>query len=300
MKIALALGSGSARGWAHIGVIRALAEMGVRPDLIAGSSIGSLVGAAYAAGKLEEFEQWVVELELWDVVKLLDVRLEGGLIGGSALIERFSKMVGETTIEELAIPYTAVATNMEDGREVWLQKGRLLDAVRASIALPGLFSPVKHQGRWLIDGGVVNPVPVSVCRAMGAERIIAVNLNGDIVGKHLRKHRQQAQQRGLFEQWLERVDSGWRNRMLEMLGAVNGHHAAETGGPDMFEVLAGSINIMQDRITRSRMAGDPPDVLLSPRLAQLGLLEFDRAAEGIEEGYNCVMRSRDAIEQQLK
>ncbi len=299
MKIALALGSGSARGWAHIGVIRALAEMGIRPDIIAGSSIGSLVGAAYASGKLDEFEQWVGDLELWDVVKLLDVRLDGGLIGGSALIERFSQMVGKTTIEDLSIAYTAVATNMEDGREVWLQQGTLLEAVRASIALPGLFSPVRHQGRWLIDGGVVNPVPVSVCRAMGAERIIAVNLNGDIVGKHLRKHREEARQGGLFEQWLERLDTGWRGRMRELLSSSNGRHHEEAG-PDMFEVLAGSINIMQDRITRSRMAGDPPDILLSPRLAQLGLLEFDRAAEGIEEGYRCVERARDAIEQQLK
>lgn len=299
MKIALALGSGSARGWAHIGVLRALDEMGIRPDIIAGSSIGSMVGAAYAAGKLDEFEQWVGDLELWDVVKLLDVRLDGGLIGGSALIERFSRMVGKTTIEELSVAYTAVATNMEDGREVWLQQGTLLEAVRASIALPGLFSPVRHEGRWLIDGGVVNPVPVSVCRAMGAERIIAVNLNGDIVGKHLRKRRAQAEESGLFEQWLERLDTGWRGRMRELLVGRNGKHSEEVG-PDMFEVLAGSINIMQDRITRSRMAGDPPDVLLSPRLSQLGLLEFDRAAEGIEEGYRCVQRARDTIEQQLR
>ena len=293
-KIGLALGSGSARGWSHIGVIRALEEQGIEPDIVTGCSIGSLVGAAYAGGHLDILEAWVNDLRFIDVVRLLDVRMSGGLIEGDSLMGNFRDKIAQLNIEQLPIPYAAVATDLNSGREIWLQQGSLPAAVRASIALPGLFSPVKMDGRWLVDGGLTNPVPVSLCRAMGADIIIAVNLNSDLVGKHLREQdgRERHGERDLFTQLLDKLNDTLKDtRMSQWLKGIEQNR--ET--PGMFEVMASSINIMQDRITKSRMAGDPPDVLLSPRLGNLGLLEFDRAEEAIAEGYDSVRRMLPAI-----
>lgn len=298
-KIGLALGSGSARGWAHIGVIRALEEEGIKPDIVTGCSIGSLVGAAYAGGHLDALQQWVNELSFLDVVRLLDVKMNGGLIEGDSLMGSFRNKIAQLNIEQLPLPYAAVATDLNSGREVWLQDGPLPDAVRASIALPGLFSPVQMDNRWLVDGGLTNPVPVSLCRAMGAEVIIAVNLNSDIVGKHLRerKEREQHPERDLFTQLLDKVNDSLKDtRMSQWLS----ERQQQRESPGMFEVMASAINIMQDRITKSRMAGDPPDVLISPRLGKLGLLEFDRAEEAIAEGYDSIKRMLPAIQHALE
>jgi NTE family protein len=298
IKIGLALGSGSARGWAHIGVIRALEEQGIKPDIVTGSSIGSLVGAAYVGGHLDALEGWVSKLSFIDVVRLLDVKMNGGLIEGDNLMESFRDKIAQLNIEELPLPFAAVATDLNNGREVWLQHGSLPAAVRASIALPGLFSPVAMDNRWLVDGGLTNPVPVSLCRAMGADVIIAVNLNSDIVGKHLREREQKVEHedRDLFAQLMEKVnDSLKETRMSQWLKGLEQQREI----PGLFEVMASAINIMQDRITKSRMAGDPPDVLLSPRLGKLGLLEFDRAEEAIAEGYDSVRRMLPAIQHSL-
>lgn len=302
LKIGLALGSGSARGWAHIGVIRALEKEGIKPDIVTGCSIGSLVGAAYVGGHLDILEEWVRELSFWDVVRLLDVKMLGGLIEGESLMSSFEDKIRNVNIEQLPLPFAAVATDLSSGREVWLQTGLLPDAVRASIALPGLFSPIHSEGRWLVDGGLTNPVPVSLSRAMGADLIIAVNLNSDIVGRHLksREVRQKEikeEERDLFNQLLKKLNTG-------LFEARLGSWAREKGEkntiPGIFEVMASAINIMQDRITKSRMAGDPPDVLLSPRLGKLGLLEFDRADEAIAEGYDSVRRMLPALHQMLE
>ena len=304
-SIGLVLGSGSARGWSHIGIIRALAEAGVHPDFVCGSSIGALVGGAYASGNLDALEEWVRKLTFWDVVKLMDVKLKGGLIEGANLIDSFRDQVKDRVIERLDIPFAAVATDLGSGQEVWLQEGNLVEAVRASIALPGLFSPARIEERWLVDGGLVNPVPISLCRAMGAQFIIAVNLNSDIVGRHLTprgrrdtgpKDEATPPSRDLFGQWMQQLNSGLRERALSAWRRER-ENGDET--PGLFEVLASSINIMQDRITKSRMAGDPPDLLLSPQLAQLGLLEFDRAEEAIAEGHACVQRVLPELERQL-
>lgn len=302
LKIGLALGSGSARGWAHIGVIQALEEMGIRPDIVAGCSIGSLVGAAYRGGHLETLDEWVRKLTFWDVVRLLDVRMMGGLIEGESLMASFEDKLKDINIEDLPKPFAAVATDLGSGREVWLQSGPLPNAVRASIALPGLFSPVRMNDRWLVDGGLTNPVPVSLCRAMGADIIIAVNLNSDIIGRHLKSQAERSkeimsEERDLFNQLLAKLNSGILESKLARWGRnrKNGDTV-----PGLFEVMASSINIMQDRITKSRMAGDPPDVLLSPRLGKLGLLEFDRAEEAIAEGCESVHRMSSAIKQALE
>jgi NTE family protein len=306
LKIGLALGSGSARGWSHIGVIRALAEQGIEPDVVSGCSIGSLVGAAYAKGELDKLEEWARQLRWQEIVDLMDINfLGGGFMKGDKLFQYIRRQTDDINIENLSIPFAAVTTDFDTGREVWLQRGSLLDAVRASIALPGLFTPAKLDGRWYVDGGLVNPVPVSLCRALGAEIVIAVNLNGELVGKH-RQQREKELARArekesqaeimLWDRFAGQFKDSFRSTKEAWLEELLG---ANKEMPGMFEVLAGSINVMQDRITRSRMAGDPPDVMLTPRLAHIGMLEFDRADEVIAEGYGSLERMQAALEDAL-
>ena len=285
-RLGIALGSGSARGWAHIGILRALEQAGIVPDVVSGASIGALVGAAYASNRLDQLEEWVAQIDWWDIIRYMDVRLGG--VEGERLMRAFRERVEDAPIETLPKPFGAVATDLQTGREVWFQEGSLLEAVRASIALPGLFSPARCQGRWLVDGGLVDPLPVSLCRALGADRVIAVNLNGDIVGKHFGGR---SARPAKFNPLLARLSAGWQ----AMIGNNNHDREEEAEAeaeadppPGLFDVMAGSINIMQDRITRARMAGDPPDVVLAPRLAQLGLMDFDRAGEAMTAGLECV------------
>lgn len=282
-RIGLALGGGSARGWAHIGVIRALREAGVEADIVCGTSIGALVGAADVAGELERLETWVRSLRLQTVVGFLDFSLGSGLIRGEKLIGFFRSQFVDRDIRELPRPFGAVATDLQRGREVWLREGGVSDAVRASIALPGLFTPVQHDGAWLVDGGLVNPVPVSLCRAMGADRVIAVDLNADLLGRHLKPRpnrngaaRTPAALGSLADAVKARIQNG-----ISQLGLNHDHGPPP---PAMLDVLASSINIMQVQITRSRLAGEPADVLITPRLAELGLMDFHRAAMAIDAG----------------
>lgn len=278
--VGLALGSGSARGWAHIGIIQALEEIGVEPQVVAGTSIGALVGGAYVTGSLDAFADWVETLTVRDVFGLLDISFSGGMVKGEKLFGFFREHHANPDIETLDKKLVTVATDMQSGREVWITEGKMLDAARASCALPGLFSPVKRQGRWMLDGGLVNPVPVSAARAMGADVVIAVNLNAQLVGAHMaRDSRAQADQAGGSDE--ER--SIW-NKMMDYFSSSDGED------PGFFDVVASSINIMQDRITRSRMAGDPPEVTLVPMLEDFALMDFHRAKEAIEEGRALVKR----------
>lgn len=292
--IGLALGSGSARGWAHIGVIRALEQQGIVPDVVSGTSIGALVGAALATGHLKVLEQWVRGLKWQDVVALMDFRLTGGgLIGGERLMGFLREGISEKRIEDCRKPFGAAATNLSTGNEVWLRHGPILDAVRASIALPGLFTPVQQEGRLLVDGGLVNPVPVSLCRAMGADVVIAVDLNTDIMARHPMPKPGEAYGR----QRKEVEDEGLVDRLSGLLDRLwPSDEAGEDALPSIVEVMARTVNIMSVRISRSRMAGDPPDVLITPRLARIGLLEFHRATEAIEEGRAATERAADELE----
>lgn len=283
-RIGLALGGGSARGWAHIGVLRALEEAGVKPDLVCGTSIGALVGAAYAAGELDRLEAWVRGLRLQTVVSFLDFSLGGGLIKGDKLIDFFRAHFVDRDICELNRPFGAVATDLQHGREIWLREGPVTDAVRASIALPGLFTPALQEGRWLVDGGLVNPVPVSLCRAMGADLVIAVDLNADLLGRHLKpkpaRQRKAAEPDSLTETVMARIQDG--------IAQLKRNHADAPRPPAMLDVLASSINIMQVLITRSRLAGEPADMLVTPLLADLELMDFHRAATAIDAGRQAV------------
>lgn len=280
-RIGLALGSGSARGWAHVGVIRALEQAGIKPDLVCGTSIGALVGAAYAAGELDRFEQWLLQLGIKDVISFMDLHLSGGVIKGERLMEFFRHNFVDRPVEELAMPFAAVATALHTGTEVWLREGSTMAAVRASIALPALFTPVDHQGQLLVDGGLVNPVPVSLARAMGADVVIAVELNSDILGRHLRSGHEPVTP---FSEV-----SAWINKLQDNLSAFIPSLANDDPQPpSMLDVITSSISIMQVRISRSRMAGDPPDIVVTPRLSHLGLLDFHCAKESIEEGKRAV------------
>ncbi len=282
-RVGLALGSGSARGLAHIGVIRALEQAGIRPDFVCGTSIGALVGGAYAAGELDRFEQWVLGLGIRDVVGFMDVSLSSGLLKGERLMGFLRRNFADRPIEELATPFAAVATSLQTGAEVWLRHGSTLDAVRASIALPGLFAPVLYEGSVLVDGGLVNPVPVSLARAMGADVVIAVDLSSDTLGRHLRARPQVEEPAGEVGDWLRKLQ--------DSLGTLMPAHSPdEPRMPPILDVLASSINIMQVRIARSRMAGEPPDLSVAPRLAHLGLLDYQRSKEAIEEGKRAVER----------
>ena len=279
-RIGFVLGSGSARGWAHIGILRALAEAGIEPDVICGCSIGALVGAAYANGDLDKLETWVRGLGRRDVVGLMDLSFNGGgLLKGDRLMAFFARHFVDREFEQLPMPFACVATDLASGREVWLREGSVAAAVRAAIAMPGLFTPVVRDGRLLVDGALVNPVPVSLCRAMGADIVIAIDLNSDIVGSALRKVTAP-----------EANGGSWGSRLLGSLGLARGN-----GLPQLSTVLSASLQIMQTRIGRARLAGEPADVLLSPRLAHLAPMDYHRAEEAIAEGRAVVGRMMPAI-----
>lgn len=329
-RIGLALGSGAAKGWAHIGVIRALEAQGVRPEIVCGTSMGAVVGAAYAADQLDEFEAWAEGLEWRSVVGYLDLATRGGLIKAQRLFEFFADGLADARVDGLARPFAAVGTDLSTGQEVWMRDGSLLEALRATIAVPGLITPSRWRGRWMVDGGLVNPVPVSLARALGADFVIAVDLNTTLLGRRLRDGREGGPGGGTAE-----VPIGWAPdaddaEFVAVEAAVEGavvggpaQGAAEAAGlsltdrlnlafrdvanevrerfasdapsrpdtPRIYEVIANSINIMQVRIGRSRMAGDPPEMLVTPRLSDYGLLDFDRGVEAIEEGERALERA---------
>jgi len=304
-RIGLALGSGAARGWAHIGAVRALGEAGIEPDIVCGSSIGALVGAAYVAGELEKLEDWARALTRREIVRLLDIKLSGGgLIEGHRFMNFFRDLHEDAAIESFPMPFAAVATDLISGREVWLRDGPMLEAVRASMALPGILSPVRKEEWCLIDGGIVNPVPVSVCRAMGAEIIIAVNLNSELVGWHGIPERLVLPEGTAPEpgaDFLTRLSSDLPAGIRDGVNSIAAQLLrTSSGGPGYFDVIAGAINIMQDQITRSRLAGEPPHVMLMPKLSEIGLMEFDRAEESIAEGRRCVTRMLPALNEILR
>jgi len=305
-SIGLALGSGSARGWAHIGVIKALGRMGIEPDIICGTSVGALVGAAYATGKIDHLETWARDLTPKSIARYALISIGGGdFLSSEKLFPVFGEEVASILIERLPKKFAAVATDLDSGEEVWIRKGALIDAVSPSIALPGLFSPVAFGKRWLVDGGLVNPVPVSLCRAMGAEIVIAVNLNGDLVRRVRERVIAPAPVSSPKQESEDREISFWENISTQFKSRFQNGKSEEVvkDSPDevprLLKVLASSINIMQDRITRSRMAGDPADIVLSPRLSELGLLDFHRASEAIKEGEDCVERMIPVINDAL-
>ena len=297
-SIGLALGGGAARGFAHIGVLRVLFEHGIVPDVIVGTSIGAVVGGCYAAKQLDPLEKWARSLtNLRAVLGYLDFSLSGsGLIGGGRLTNELFAALKHTKIEDLhPIRFAAIATEFNTGHEIWLTRGRLVDALRASYALPGIFTPVKVAGRWLVDGALVNPVPVSAARALGARLVIAVNLNSDLFGRGTIISDYGTDEsddapppapsqgiRGLF---------GGKTSIRQLLGS-----RSEPGIPT---IMVEAFNVMQDRITRARLAGDPPDVQIAPKLGPIGWFDFQHGAEAIEIGAEAARRSLETIDEAI-
>jgi len=283
--LGIALGSGSARGWAHIGVLRALTEHGIAPDFVAGCSMGAMVGAAFAAGRIEELEAWALSLDWRRVVGLVDVGLRGGVFKGDRLLNIYQGQFVECPFSELYVPFAAVATDLATGQEVWLREGKVSDAVRASCTVPGLFKPVLRDGRYLIDGSVVNPIPVSLCRAMGAQVVIAVDL-----GTHRAR-------RFPLESQPASTAKSQRRGFFNILGSPPPPEARPL--PSITDTLLGAIDIMQERIAQTRLVGDAPEVLLTPQLGQFGPFEYHRAALSIAAGRAVVEQMLPAIRNAL-
>lgn len=290
--IGIALGSGLARGFAHIGVMRALRRHGIQPTIIAGTSIGALVGGAYLRGGLHILEEWALSLSRFKVMSYLDFRVRSsGLIGGHKLLRLMERHFGDTMVEDLPYPFIGIASDMSTGHEVWMREGRVVDVIRASFSLPGVFPPVQMYDRWLVDGALVNPVPVSACQAMGSQMTIAVNLSGDLIGKARHPGDKIPTVAG-FDLLSSEEGPKEQLALLKRMSLTRRLFKREREDtPSLFGVMVSALNIMQDRLTRSRLAGDPPDVSITPRIGHIGLFEFDRAEEIIAEGEAAVERA---------
>ena len=296
--IGLALGGGAARGFAHIGVMRTLAEHGIVPDVIVGTSIGAVVGGCFAANQLDNLETWARTLTVRGVLSYLDISLGGsGLIRGGHLAKQLDDSLAGVRIDDLPTRFAAIATEFNTGHEIWLTRGRLAEALRASYALPGIFPPVLIGGRWLVDGALVNPVPVSAARALGARLVIAVNLNSDLFGRgtiiasHGSDEADDAASDEPKPQGLRGIFNGERILRRQFLG--------RRGRPGIPTVMVEAFNVMQDRITRARLAGDPPDVLISPRLGSLGWFDFHRGNDAIAIGAEATEKSMGSINEAI-
>ncbi|GAC14766.1 patatin-like phospholipase family protein [Aliiglaciecola lipolytica] len=355
MKIGLALGSGAARGWAHIGIIQALEELGIKIDVVAGCSIGAYVGAAYASNKLDPLAVWASSLTEWQVLGLMGVGFrKGGLASGIKVFKALEDNFCEKDFEHLSKSFGAVATDLYSGKEVSFTQGPIAEAVRASCAIPALFPPIAHNGRWLVDGAVVNPVPVNLCRQLGADFVFAVNLSADFrpevqASSQMEHENNQKRTNEFFnksQSFMQRIFSGRFKKddieqsELESLEDIDNletpaneipnesanssenvdesmtkieeiveqavvekeinHVKLTDSTPSMLGVMSSSLDILQARVTRSRLAGDPPDILIEPQLRDFGIMEFHRAAELIEEGRQSVNRVAAQIKYQLR
>jgi NTE family protein len=299
-SIGIALSGGAARGFAHIGVLQTLRAAGLEPDIVTGTSMGAVVGGCYAAGQLDAVADWAKSLTRRRMFGYLDVSLAGsGLISGGRLARQLDRTVGKIKIEDLDARFAAIATEIDTGHEVWLTRGRLVEALRASYALPGVFAPVRIGGRWLLDGALVNPVPVSAARALDARLVIGVNTNADLFGRGTT-----IQSHGFEDDEPETNNiaagdgAGWRDRRRtdkllkrKLFGA---------GRPGLPTVMIEAYSVMQDRITRARLAGDPADIMIGPRLGDIGMFDFHRAEEAIRIGAETAERSLEQIEEAIK
>jgi len=295
--IGFALGGGAARGFAHIGIVRTLIDHGIVPDIVVGTSIGAVIGGAYAAGHLDTLEAWARSLRPRSVVSYLDLRLNGsGLIGGERLAAELEASIGSTLIEDLPLKFASVATEVRTGHETWLTHGRMVDAMRASYALPGIFAPVLVGDRWLVDGALVNPVPVSAARAFGAEIVIAANVSSDIFAHSTTIYSHGA---SAVAQTSNAPASPRRGlgKFFSAERAVKREFFGSGGRPGISSVMVDAFNIMQDRITRARLAGDPPDLLITPRVGQIGWFDFHRADELIAHGKRAAERAMASIQE---
>ena len=294
-KLGIALGGGVARGWAHIGAVRRLDELGVKPDIIAGTSVGALVGGFWSAGRLDALEDWALNLSRTRMLSYVDVVLNGsGLMGGKRLEKALLQFLPPTDIDSLKQEFVAVTAELATGHEVWLRDGDLADAMQAAYALPGVFPPRAVNGRWLIDGALVNPLPVSACRALGARAVIAIGLHADAFSLGVAERKARFNEDQMNQDIASAKSAGAPDK-----GVLRRLFHAGANAPGVGTVMLASFNILMDRITRSRLAGDPPDVLVTPQVGHIALLDFDKAEELISLGRKAVDEMRPQIESAL-
>ncbi|MGI2159026.1 patatin-like phospholipase RssA [Shewanella baltica] len=305
-SVGIALGSGAAKGWAHIGVLNGLAAMGIKPDKVAGCSVGALVGAAYAHDHLPELEEWVRSFSSWDVLGLMDIRWrKGGLIGGDKVFDVLQARIGDVNIENLNRPFAAVATDLYSGQEIWFTEGDLRQAVRASCSMPGILAPVRQGDRWLVDGAVVNPVPVSVSRAMGVDVVIAVDLYGYHSGRIQVLPVSMTSQKNVEAEMdmSARQETGFMDlfaRGRDYVSNLTDKFSLGTkSNPGMIAVMSQSMGILEQRHKRARLMGDPPDICIVPEVGNIGTMEFHRADEAIAAGEAAVEKVAHLIEAAL-
>jgi NTE family protein len=302
-KIGLALGSGSARGWAHIGVIRELQDIGIHIDVVAGCSIGALVGGAFACGKLDILEAWALSLTRRTIAGYMDPGFgAGGIIRGTRIMDTLKYLGLEASIENFELPFGAVASEMTQGEEIWIEQGPFLEAVRASAALPGLVCPHFYQNKWLLDGGLVNPVPVALARKLGCSKVIAVNLNHDLLGAKEEPTRATSLLSWMHEA-SKKLPSFLGYSLEEAFPApstVPSPYAQTAATPGYRQVLCSMMNIMQDRVTRYRMHIEPADIELQPNLSHLGVMDFHFAVASIAEGRRIVRENASTILKQTE
>lgn len=295
MKIGLALGSGSARGFSHIGIIETLLKNNIVPDVVAGTSIGAIVGAAYASGNLQRLKAQALGINRlnWTAFFNPSFSFDGWInIRHMQMFLIKSGILRKSRIEDMSIPFGTVTCDLKSGKERWITQGPVFDAVWPSMAMPGVFPPVAApDSRWFIDGGIVNPVPVSLCRALGADLVIAVNLNNDLLRREeKRSENKKKKKQNEFSKMFSVAKSFLPTKKVSI-----GKNPEGPEPPDFFETVAHSINIAQDRITRARLAGDPPEVLLAPKVSDIGLLETYKAKEAIRAGEKCAENNMDFI-----
>jgi NTE family protein len=299
-SIGIALGGGAARGFAHIGVLQTLLANGIKPDVVTGTSMGAVIGGCYAAGQIDAITDWALSLTRRRVLGYLDVSLSGtSMINGGRLARRLESTIGRTKIESLDTRFAAIATEIDTGHEVWLTRGRLLEALRASYALPGVFAPVRVGGRWLLDGALVNPVPVSAARSLDARLVIGVATNADLFGRGTTIHSHGFDEDEAVSTDDEGAERTWRGKFGAQKFLRRKFFGSE-GRPGLPTVMIEAYNVMQDRITRARLAGDPADIMINPRLGHLGMFDFHRAEEAIKLGAEAAERSIETIAQAIE
>ncbi len=305
--IGLVLGSGASRGWAHIGAIEALEKHGIHIGLIVGASAGSFIGAAYAGGGLEQVKKFALDMDWKAVLSYLDLAFpRSGFIEGkkvAKLIENFTRV---NEFEDLKIPLLMVATNMHTGKEVILSQGNVKDALKASMAVPGLLTPKLIKNEWLVDGGVVNPLPVDVCRNAGADIVIAVDINSERIAKNhdLDKNENWVKSSEKMEKTRLEVVKAWTERFgstgKTVSTKIDKWFSREEQAPHIFDVLGSSINIMQTKIEEMNLQTHSPDILIAPRLGDMTFFDFDHAERAIEEGFKCCEKSLPDIMKKIE
>jgi NTE family protein len=301
-RVALVLGAGGARGLAHIGVVQAIEARGYEVAGIAGASMGALVGGIYAAGRLDDYSDWARGLQRSDVLRLLDFAFGyPGLIRGERVIGALRELVGEHLIEDLPIPYTAVATDLARQREVWLTRGKLFDAIRASIAIPMIFTPHVLDGRELVDGGLLSPVPIAATRQMRVDRVIAVDVNGPVswINPGLEpRHEEIDAGSGERVGGANDDDSPSATLRERMASLWEGLGKSGSPKPDksrgVMDLMSRSLDTMQAHMARVQLAQDPPDLLIRISREEATFYEFWRAAELVEKGREAAEKALDA------